>query len=189
MSRVTTDATPQGKGKRLITDERLPKALIVAEFTVRTRWVGDYFKVGSHDCARLHIKLVREVDPFMHVIPTTEDSDDFIVHEDEFDDDSSQKWLRNLWCLINTANEFTIRFRCTKSFKFMRETIIRFMEQTGNGAKVDCNKADRVEPLGFLIISITTSTIRTNFGSTVSDSSDSNTIACIISKFIHGNIT
>ena len=128
MSRVTTDATPQGKGKGRITDERLPKALVVAEFTVRTRWVGDYFKVGVHDCARLLIKLVREVDPFMHVVPTTGDADDSIVHEDDFDDGEYQKWLRNLWCAINTSNEFALRFRCTKSFKFTREKTIRFME-------------------------------------------------------------
>lgn len=87
VSRVTTDVTPQDK--HALIRERLPKALTTCEFTVRTRRVGKYFKLGIQTCARMLINLIREVDPYMTVIPAEEegalDSDDYITHEDDFD--------------------------------------------------------------------------------------------------------
>ena len=152
VSRVTTDATPQGKHPLI--KERLPKALTTCEFTVRTRWVGKFFQMGIQICARMLINLIREVDPYMTVLPAgedgdTHDSENFITHEDDFDDDRYTTWVRNPWCIINTANEFAMQFRCTKTFKCMKEKIIEFMAETGNGVKIDCNKADRVVTIGF----------------------------------------
>ena len=150
LSRVTIDATPQGK--HAIIKERLPKAITTCEFTVRTRWVGEFFNMGISVCARMLINLIREADPLMTVIPTDKedfDSENFIAHEDDFDDDRYTVWVRKPWCVINTANEFAMRFRSTKTFKCMKEKIVTFMAETGNGVKVDCNKADRVVTIGF----------------------------------------
>ena len=147
VGRVTTDATPPGKHQMI--KERLPKCISTAEFTVRTRWVGKYFKMGIHKCALELIRIIREVDPYMHVMPTTENSNDIITHEDDFIDTKSDRWIRNPWCIIGTANEFAMRFRCAKSFRCIKEKVINFMAKTGNGARVDCNLADRVVTIGF----------------------------------------
>ena len=47
----------------------------------------------------------------MHVMPTTENSNDIITHEDDFNGMESDRRVRNPWCIIDTANEFAMRFR------------------------------------------------------------------------------
>ena len=85
----------------------------------------------------------------MHVIPTTNNSNDIITHEDDFNGNESDRWIRNPWCIINTANEFAMRFRCAKTFRCMKEVIINYMPKTGNSARVDCNLAYRVVTIVF----------------------------------------
>ena len=85
--------TPQGPNPLI--KERLPKALTTCEFTVRTRWVGKFFTMGINTCARMLINLIREVDPTMTVIPKDSDeSDDYITHENDFDSDRYTIWAR-----------------------------------------------------------------------------------------------
>ena len=93
IGRITTDATPQGPNPLI--KERLPKALTTCKFTVRTRWVRKFFTMGINTCARMLINLIREVDPYMTVMPKDSDeSDDYISHENDFDSDRYTIWAR-----------------------------------------------------------------------------------------------
>lgn len=144
VARVTTDCTlSKDKSKKA----RNPKVIHTSVVSVRTRWVGQYYTAGMSECAKLLVRKIREYDPSMQILPTNDDADDILIHEDDYNREQQDLWLRNTYYLHQGNNhsfDFTLAVKTTKTYKSMTESIISFMTSIGCRATCDTIQADRL---------------------------------------------
>ena len=143
---VTSDSTTPSKKDHTL------KEIRTSTITMRTAWFGQYYKLGMTACAKLFIQKILEVDQAARILPTNDNPDDIIVHENDFDGDNDNKWLRNSYYLHHEKSNsihFTIRVKTIKSFKWMNQVISLFMRTTGNIVNMDTINANKLVTIGF----------------------------------------
>jgi len=143
---VTSDSTTPSKKDHTL------KEIRTSTITMRTAWFGQYYKLGMTACAKLFIQKILEVDQAARILPTNDNPDDIIVHENDFDGDNDNKWLRNSYYLHHEKGNsihFTIRVKTIKSFKWMNQVISLFMRTTGNIVNMDTINANKLVTIGF----------------------------------------
>ena len=149
VTRVTSDSTPIANGSE---EKRKLKEIRYSIVSLRTRWFGEYYKKGMDYCACEIIQKMREIDPGMCVLPTTDDADDILVHERDYEKSKQEKWLRNSFYLHNpTFNSlnFTIQVKTSKTYRWINEVITKYMIGGGNQVNIDTITANRLVTIGF----------------------------------------
>ena len=149
VTRVTSDSTPIANDSE---EKRKLKEIRYSTVSIRTRWFGEYYTKGMDYCACEIIQKMREIDPGMCVLPTTDDADDILVHERDYEKSKQEKWLRNTFYLHNpTFNSlnFTIQVKTSKTYRWINEVITKYMIGGGNQVNIDTISANRLVTIGF----------------------------------------
>lgn len=117
--------------------------------SIRTKWYRDYFKKPHVELVKEIVRIVREVDPEMHRIPSAKDSQLNIYHEDTINPDIVYDYLWNNFTNNKTTKMFTLQFMVKSRTKSISTKIVDYMARTQNYGKVDHLHSDKIACVGF----------------------------------------
>ena len=117
--------------------------------SIRTKWYRDHFKKPNIELVREIVRIVRECDSEMHLIPSVTNSQLKIFHEDAINNDIIYNYLWNNSTNDKTMKQFTLQFYIKVHPQEVSKKIIEYMSKTKNYGKVDHINSDKIACVGF----------------------------------------
>ena len=96
------------------------------------------------------VKLYREADVSLTVIPFTGDDNCILDHEDSIptDEDQIKKWVVNISNVGNKI-QFTMKFSTIRTFKALSGPIFAWMKKNNSWVTMDTIPSEKISTIGF----------------------------------------
>ena len=117
--------------------------------SIRTKWYRDHFKKPHVELVNEIVRIVREVDSEMHLIPSKTDSQLKIYHEDAITRDCVYDYMWNNSTNDKTMKTFTLQFMIKTNTKYVSKKIVNYMAKTKNYCKADHLNSEKISCVGF----------------------------------------
>ena len=144
------DTPSAGSSIPPINKESNPAKTISQHFiSIRTKWYREHFNKPHIELVREMVRIVRECDPQMYLVPSAKNSQLKIFHEDSLHTDNIYDYIWNNQTNDKTMKQFTLQFYIKVGTKVISTKIIDYMAKTKNYGKVDHLHSEKIACIGF----------------------------------------
>ena len=148
-SKVQDKQLPSNAVPPISTETNKVKTVSQRFISIRTKWYREHFKKPHIELVKEIVRIVRSVDPSMHLIPSKSDSQLRIYHEDSINPNIVYDYIWNNSTNNTSMKTFTLQFMIKTSTGSVSKKIIEYMANTKNHGKVDHLNSEKISCVGF----------------------------------------